>query len=151
MPSIKSLLCSVVCFGVALPWTALAQQAAMAVDITSSPTGNAESVKTASVSRVTSTGPQRPRPPTARWLDLPTISFSQRYRNQYGDDGYHYFEDGQQRSLIAGRIKIDEEGKYAIGFRASSGRSFNWAYADYAGDGFSARLKNPQRDADYRN
>ncbi len=84
---------------------------------------------------------------TARWLDLTTLTHSERYRNQYGDTGYHYFEDGQQRSIVAGRMKLDAEGRYAIGFRASSGRAFNWAYADYAGRGFTARLNDPAYDA----
>ena len=84
---------------------------------------------------------------TARWLDLTTFSHSERYRNQYGDTGYHYFEDGQQRSLVAGKLKLDADGKYAIGFRASSGRAFNWGYADYAGEGFTARLNDPAYDA----
>jgi hypothetical protein len=78
---------------------------------------------------------------TARWLDLTTFSHSERYRNQYGDDGFHYFEDGQQRSLVAGKIKLDADGKYTIGFRATSGRTFNWAYADYAGRGFATSFK----------
>ena len=91
------------------------------------------------------------KPLTERWLDLTAFSFSQRYRNQHGDDGYHYFDDGQQRSLIAGKIKLDEEGKYTIGFRASSGRTFNWAYADYAGCGFACRLNNPKYDTDVSN
>ena len=89
------------------------------------------------------TPPATPKPLTARWLDLTTFSHSQRYRNQYGDTGYHYFEDGQQRSVLAGKIKLDSEGKYDIGFRASSGNTFNWAYADYAGQGFAARLDAP--------
>ena len=71
------------------------------------------------------------------------MTHSERYRNQYGDTGYHYFEDGQQRSIVAGRLKLDAEGRYAIGFKASSGRAFNWSYADYAGEGFSARLDDP--------
>jgi hypothetical protein len=71
------------------------------------------------------------------------MTHSERYRNQYGDTGYHYFEDGQQRSIVAGRVKLDADGKYAIGFKASTGRSFNWGYADYAGEGFTARLNDP--------
>ena len=91
------------------------------------------------------------RPLTARWLELTAFSHSERYRNQYGNDGYHYFEDGQQRSLIAGKVKLDRAGKLSIGFRASSGRSFNWAYADYAGRGFSGSLNNPVQIASYYN
>jgi hypothetical protein len=83
------------------------------------------------------------KPLTARWLDLTTFSHTQRYRNQYGDDGFHYFENGQERSLLAGRIKLDKEGKYAIGFRASTGRSFNWSFADYVGGSISERLSCP--------
>jgi hypothetical protein len=88
------------------------------------------------------------RPLTARWLDLTTLTHSERYRNQYGDDGYHYFEDGQQRSLAIGKFKLDAAGKYTIGFRASSGRSFNWAYADYAGRGFTTSMNNPNYPTD---
>ena len=35
-------------------------------------------------------------------------------------------------------------------FRASSGRTFNWAYADYAGCGFECRLNTPAIDANYK-
>ena len=93
--------------------------------------------------------PSADRPLTGRWLDLATFSHSQRYRNQYGDDGYHYFENGQQRSLIAGKLKLDPAGHYAIGFRASSGRTFNWAYADYAGRGFTTSINDPNHEIDY--
>jgi hypothetical protein len=147
MLSWKALFRYSFCLGLSLPIALAAQQPSVSINassISDSPSA------TPLVQPVKST-PQNTTPLTARWLDLTAFSFSQRYRNQYGDTGYHYFEDGQQRSLLAGKIKIDKEGKYAIGFRASSGRSFNWAYADYAGDGFSARLNNPQIDADYRN
>jgi len=80
---------------------------------------------------------------TERWLNLTTFTHSERYRNQYSNVGYHYFEDGQERSVLAGKIKFDSGGKYAIGFRASTGRTFNWSYSDFAGEGFAARLKNP--------
>lgn len=78
-----------------------------------------------------------------RWLDLTTLTHSERFRNQYGDDGYHYFENGQQRSIAAGKFKFDKNANYTIGFRASTGRTFNWAYGDYAGKGFAARLNDP--------
>ncbi len=81
------------------------------------------------------------RPLVGRWLSLTTFSLSQRYRNQYGDDGTHYFEDGQQRSIVAGKLKLDAEGNYTIGFRATSGRTFNWSYADYAGSGFATSIR----------
>lgn len=34
------------------------------------------------------------KPLTGRWLDLTTFSHSERYRNQYSDNGYHYSENG---------------------------------------------------------
>ncbi len=85
------------------------------------------------------------KPLTERWLDLTTLSHSQRYRSSTNQGGWHQFEDGQQRSMIAGSIKLDAAAHYRIGFRASSGRYFNWSYADYAGKGFTGRL-NDQKD-----
>ena len=69
----------------------------------------------------------------SRWLDVNALSFSMRYRNQFDEDSYHIFNFGQERTLADGRFKFDREGKYAIAFHASSGRYFNWAYADVAG------------------
>ena len=82
------------------------------------------------------------KPLTGRWLTLNTLSHSERYRSSDNAGGYHYFENGQQRSLLAGAIKIDADARYKIGFSASSGRFFSWAYADYAGAGFGTRAKN---------
>ena len=70
------------------------------------------------------------------------MSESQRFRRSFNQGGFVYFDDGQQRSLIQGRINLDPEARYTIGFRASSGHFFNWAYADYAGEGFSERVKD---------
>jgi hypothetical protein len=101
------------------------------------------------------TGTAKPFPPapslTDRWLDLTTLSHSERYRNQYGDDGQHYFEDGQQRTVVAGKLKLHASEKFFIGFRASSGRSFNWAYADFAGCGFTCSLNKPAVSGDFGN
>ncbi len=77
------------------------------------------------------------------FLDLTTFTESQRFRDQYGDNGFQYFHSGQNRTLIAGKIDLDQQDRCFIGFRASSGRSFNWSYADYAGLSFTAALKNP--------
>lgn len=74
--------------------------------------------------------------PLGRWLSLDNMSFSSRYRNSAATNGNHVFNGGQQRSLISGKFKFDREGKYFIGFRASSGRYFNWAYASMAGTHF---------------
>ena len=74
--------------------------------------------------------------PLSRWLDLNTLSFSYRYREMSDNDGFHLFHTGQERSLIDGRFKLDDAGKYSINFHVSSGRYFNWAYADSIGTGF---------------
>jgi hypothetical protein len=68
--------------------------------------------------------------------DLNTLSFSFRYRNQMSSNGFRYFDNGQQRSLIDGRLKLDADGKYAVHFRVSSGQTFNWAYSDEIGNDF---------------
>lgn len=78
-----------------------------------------------------------------RWLQLNTLSHSERYRNAFAVGGGHIFENAQQRSLIAGKIKLDSEGRYNIGFRASSGRYFNWAYGSYTGEGVPSRVQSP--------
>lgn len=79
---------------------------------------------------------------TSRWLDLQTFAHSERYRSSTNQGGWHVFEDGQQRSLVQGHIKLDAQDRYSIGFRASSGRYFNWAFADFAGAGLTGRLNN---------
>jgi len=79
---------------------------------------------------------------TNRWLELNVLSFSFRYRSEASNVGYHYFENGQQRSLIDGRVKLDAEGKYAVHFHVSSGRTFNWSYSDEIGPDFDSRTSN---------
>lgn len=74
--------------------------------------------------------------PLSRWLDMNTLSFSYRYREMSDNDGFHLFHTGQERSLIDGRFKLDDAGKYSVNFHVSSGRYFNWAYADNIGTGF---------------
>ena len=74
--------------------------------------------------------------PLSRWLQLNTLSFGMRYRNTSDFDGFHLFHFGQERSLIDGAVKLDAQGKYQIHFHASSGRYFNWAYADEIGGNF---------------
>jgi hypothetical protein len=69
----------------------------------------------------------------ARWLTLDAMSFSLRYRNSFDTDGVHGFDDVQQKSIVSGKFKFDKDGKYFVGFRASSGRYFNWSYADISG------------------
>ncbi len=83
------------------------------------------------------------QPLTHRWLDLETLSHSERYRDAFDVGGYHSFESAQQRSLIVGKVKLDSEGRYDIGFRASSGRYFTWGYGSYTGATYTARIAAP--------
>ncbi len=83
------------------------------------------------------------KPLVGRWLNLETLSNSERYRNAFAVGGVHVFENAQQRSLIIGKITLDAEGRYDIGFRASSGRYFNWAFSDYTGENFADRVQSP--------
>jgi hypothetical protein len=100
---------------------------------TSTPTAPAQPVKTEGL--------------LSRWLDLDILSASIRYRNVQDTIGVHTFDYGQHRELAQGRFKLDREGKYSINFRASSGRSFNWSYADAIGGQFddSLPLLGPRR------
>ena len=76
-----------------------------------------------------------PEAKLSRWLDINTFSFSARYRSIFDADGVHTYDQGQQRSLLDGKAKLDRDGKYSIGFHFSSGHYFDWAYADFAGGG----------------
>jgi hypothetical protein len=71
--------------------------------------------------------------PLGRWFELDAANFSVRYRNSFGTDGVHVFDDWQERSVLGGKFKFDKDGKYFVGFRASSGRYFNWSYANFSG------------------
>ena len=79
-----------------------------------------------------------------RWVDLNTLNYANRYRSTFDADGARSFDQGQQRILADGKFKFDEAGKYGIGFHVSSGRYFNWAYADYIGGGQSQMLANTE-------
>ena len=89
--------------------------------------------------------------PLSRWLTLDAASFTIRYRNSFDTDGSHIFDNVQQRSLLAGKLKLDKEGKYFVGFRATSGRYFNWSFANISGLDYSSAVStsfahlSPQR------
>jgi hypothetical protein len=74
-------------------------------------------------------------PKVDRWLDLNTMSYSARYRSTFDNLGSRSFEQGQQRIIADGKFKFDEQGRYGVGFHLSSGRYFNWAFADFIGGG----------------
>ena len=70
-----------------------------------------------------------------RWLDLNSFNYGARYRSTFDENGARSFDQGQQRLVADGKFKFDEKGRYGIGFHLSSGRYFNWAYADFIGGG----------------
>jgi hypothetical protein len=78
-----------------------------------------------------------------RWVDLKELSFSARYRSEVAPDDYTFFANGQQRSVIDGRLKLDAAARYTLDFKVSSGRSFNWAYSDVISPDFESRLVAP--------
>jgi len=86
---------------------------------------------------------------TERWLDLTDLSHTERYRNAFATGGAHLFDNAQQRSLVAGKIKLDAQGRYDIGFRASSGRYFNWSFGGYTGENFADRVGAPTFSPSY--
>lgn len=73
-----------------------------------------------------------------RWVDLKEMDFSLRYRSTFDSNNAHEYNQGQQRSIIDGKFQFDEEGRYGVVFHASTGRYFNWAYADFIGGGNEA-------------
>lgn len=81
------------------------------------------------------------KPLTERWLDLKALSYSARYRSTTNWHGRHLFEFGQDRYIADGRLKFDANARYAINFRVSSGRYFNWSYADLVGGQYQDSVK----------
>jgi len=79
-----------------------------------------------------------------RWLDLDEFAYGSRYRSTFDQDNAHSFNQGQQRLVASGKFKFDKEGRYGIGFHLSSGRYFNWAYADFIGGGQHQFIDNTE-------
>ena len=77
-----------------------------------------------------------------RWLDLNSFNYGARYRSTFDENGARSFDQGQQRLVADGKFKFDEKGRYGIGFHLSSGRYFNWAYADFIGGGQNDFVNN---------
>lgn len=121
----------------ALPSLLAAQQVAMnAPSASLLPANHSEPSAVVSAKQTTSTNTV----PTwekdlDRWLNLDTLNYSGRYRSVFDSGGARTFNQGQQRFIAHGEFKFDEAGKYGIGFHISSGRYFNWAYADFIGGG----------------
>ena len=70
-----------------------------------------------------------------RWFDLREMDFSIRFRSVFDSNNAHEFNQGQQRGIIDGKFKFDRKGRYGVVVHASTGKYFNWAYADFMGGG----------------
>ena len=90
----------------------------------------------------------------SRWLAIDTLSGSMRYRNTNERCRRTYVRLRAAPRDLDGRFRFDAAGRYAVAFHLSSGRYFNWAYADTIGGQFSdtvpptlARLRWPSWSA----
>jgi len=125
-----------------IPHLCLAQQLALnnapapAVDNTAT----ASSAVSAAVTGTVASKNSDQKPLTDRWLALKTFSHSERFRSEYNFGDAHVFEGGQERSFLEGRVKLDAGDRYSIGFRASTGHYFNWAFSDFAGKSEAQRV-----------
>ena len=136
MSKMSSLLGAIAaCTAFAVPSAICAQQIALNNDMPNAPTVSANPSTT--VSRSASPAPAIPAWESSidRWLDLNTFNYGSRYRSTFDANGAHGFNQGSQRIIADGKFKFDAQGRYGVGFHASSGRYFNWAYADFIGGG----------------
>ncbi len=63
------------------------------------------------------------------------MDFSLRYRSVFDSNNAHQYNQAQQRSILDGKLKFDQAGRYGIVFHASTGKYFNWAFSDFMGGG----------------
>jgi hypothetical protein len=129
------------------PQLCFAQQQAFLSPVDEPVSTTAVSSPESIVAPSTAIKPASEEPLLGRWLELDTLSHSERYRNAFTTGGTHIWENAQERSLIVGKVKLDKEGRYAIGFRASTGSYFNWAFASYTGESVLPRVSTPAYNA----
>ena len=137
MKNFSFLFRTVGCITLAMPSLLAAQQAALnapSVNMLASDASASSAVVSTKQATTTNTVPTWEHD-LDRWLDLDTLVYSARYRSVFDADGARSFDQGQQKFVAHGEFKFDEAGKYGIGFHVSSGRYFNWAYADFIGGG----------------
>jgi hypothetical protein len=137
MKSTRTLLRVAGCIALAVPSVLLGQDATTTFLPTAT---DASSNSAALVTMGTTPAVKDDQALTARWLDLDTLSWSGRYRKGVNSDGRAGFQAGQDRYIAAGRLKLDAEGRYSIHFQGSSGRYFNWAYADEVGTDYAEAI-----------
>ena len=107
------------------------------------------SVAEAADTAESSTATQAATPPVLghrldRWLDLNAFNYGTRYRSTFNYENAHTFNQGQQKLIADGKFKFDSPGRFGLGFHLSSGRYFNWAYADFIGGGQHQFLGNAE-------
>jgi len=143
MKSTASLLRTVACIGLAIPSVLIAQQVAGLVTPpeTSSISADKPAVDPSVPTTLTTPSSQPAVAPLKleRWVDVKNFEFSTRYRSTADANGFHFFDFGQQRSIVDGRFKFDPKGNYTVNVHASSGKYFNWAYSDVWGGSFGDR------------
>lgn len=137
-----SVIRAITCLGLAIPAGLFGQQASVQLSNLTMPDNNpSDATPTSSaIVRTSTTEPSLDhyRSEFERWVDLNEMTFSLRYRSVFDSNNAHEYNQGQQRSIIDGKFKFDEQGKYGIVFHGSTGHYFNWAYADFMGGGNEA-------------
>jgi hypothetical protein len=78
----------------------------------------------------------------SRWLSFDQLSLNSTYRRSFNTYGRSVFDDAQQQIAIKGKVKLDKNGKYFIGFRTSAGTGFNWSYSKFAADETQSALSS---------
>jgi hypothetical protein len=131
-----SFLRTAACLALVLPAVTFAQQPSQllslpAADIAAAAPGS-PTVSSAQPATPASAGW---KPGLDRWIAVKDMTYSMRYRSVFDANNAHEFNQAQERSILDGRFKFDREGRYALAFHASSGKYFNWAYADFMGGG----------------
>jgi len=124
------------CLALVAPLAIHAQQLALNTEAPAPPSATAP----APMSTLVRPAPAAPALPAwenkfDRWIDLHEMDSSMRYRSVFDSNNAHEYNQGQQRSIVDGKFKFDEQGRYGIAFHASTGKYFNWAYADFMGGG----------------
>ena len=144
MKHMSFVIRTVGCITLAMPTLLAAQQAVLnapSINMLASDSSASSAVVSTKQATTTNTVPTWEHD-LDRWLDLDTLVYSARYRSVFDADGARSFDQGQQKFVAHGEFKFDEAGKYGIGFHVSSGRYFNWAYADFIGGGQSEFIAN---------
>jgi hypothetical protein len=131
MKTVTSFMRTVLCIGLAVPSVGLTQNFILGASVHPAP-GSPIVVSTRLAPTTTAPAWEGK---IDRWLDFGSFNYGARYRSTFDTNGARTFDQGQQHLVADGKFKFDEQGRYGIGFHLSSGRYFNWSYADFIGGG----------------